>query len=778
MGGRTMISKDKSALPFVRAACSGLLGGVSLLAIGAAPALAQGDEASGEARDVITVTAEFRERSLQDTPLAITALSGEAIDARSAVTITDLAGYVPSTWLTEGRGQFGGGVTAFMRGIGQFNMTPAFEPGVGVYVDDIYMATMQATLFNLVDLERVEVLRGPQGTLAGKNSIGGAIKLFSKKPQGDGSGYAQLTYGSNNRIEGRAAADFAVTDDLAMRVNVAGRNEDGYVDILDYGCVNPGSGLYPVAAPEDGCRTGTAQGLSYVGGRVALRWTPSDAIEINLAGDYTNDSSEAGADQLTAITNAALVPPTTVNGVGVLPDMVTYGTYTTYSDWCNVAAFGGAGAYCNERRGDTDTWGGSATVDIALNENVTLKSITGYRGFRSHIHTDNDGTPIPIGNHRVNFHGDQFSQELRLNANLADSLNVTVGGYYIDSDVDNDSRIDIQYFGLLFLNDDKTPSSSKAGYAQVQWDPIDQLHLTGGIRYTSEEKDYTFNRTIPDGMGTPIAGLDGQMAHYEADSWDYRANISFDLTDDLMVYAQYATGFKGGGSNSQPFFPDQASITFGPEQLETWEGGLKFSGADGRLNLNLAGYYSDYTDIQLQALTCPPPSTPFPCAAALNVGSAHIKGIEAELYAEPVDGFTIDAAVSYLDFDYYELIATAVTPDMISPYTPEWQWSVGAQYEIPFAGGTLIPRVDANYRSSIYINPVNAPTNLLPERTLVNARLSWLSSDEDWEAALEVTNLTDKFYYDNWIDNAVFNGVTFGYPAPPRRWAVTVKRNF
>ncbi|MCP5143967.1 MAG: TonB-dependent receptor [Gammaproteobacteria bacterium] len=759
--------------------CAGLgLGGTAALSLcGALPAYAQSD-ADLAGRDVITVTAEFRERSLQETPLAITAISAMELEKRSFEELSDISGNIPNTWLTESRGQQGGGMVAYMRGIGQYNLSPAYEPGVGVYIDDVYMATLQGALFNLIDLDRVEALRGPQGTLAGKNSIGGAIKLFSKKPQGDNSGYAQVTYGSFDRIQGRAAADFAISETLFARVNVAGRNEDGYVDIVDYGCEHPTSGLPIRGNPQRDCVVGTAENKSYVGGRFALRWMPSDRLEVNVTGDVTNDSSGPGADQLTGIPGPALVPASTLNGVGILDEnFVTNGTYKTYGDWCNHEL-----DYCNPFRGETDTWGFSGTIDWQFSDSISLKSITAYRAFESDITTDNDGTPITIGNHQIGMHGNQFSQEIRINANISDTLNLTVGGFYIDSDVDSDQRIDIQYLaflGLVFFNDDKTPSKSTAGYAQLVWDPLDRLHLTGGLRYTSEKKDYTFFRTFADTL-MPNPALYDLSAHYEGDRWDYRINASYDVTDDFMIYGQYATGFKGGGSNAQPFTPDQAGITFGAEKIGTWEAGFKYSGWDNRATFNIAAFYSNYTDIQLQALSCPPPAVvTFPCAAFLNVGSAHVKGAEAEVYLEPVDGFRVNAALSYLDFDYYESF-TNVTLDMVPPYSAQWQWSLGAEYEMVLGNGmgTLTPRVDANYRSSIYISPVNGPNNLLPSRTLVNARIGWVSEDQDWEATLEITNLADKFFYNHWIDNSAFTGMTFGTPAEPRRWAFSVKRNF
>jgi len=739
---------------------------------------ANADQPDDQASDII-VTAQFRSQSLQDTPLAITAISGDTLNARGQTRVSDIAAQAPNVSLEKGQGQRGGGLIAYIRGIGQYNSAPFYEPGVGTYVDDVYIASMHSGLFQLLDLDRVEVLRGPQGTLAGKNSIGGAIKLFTKKPTGDGSGYVEGLYGSYDRIEGRAAADFALTDNLFARLNIAGKSERGFIKRLDYGCLNPGSGFPAQVSQADGCVLGRSEGERYIAGRLALRFLPAEGIEINVSADYTDEDSEPGADMLAALPNPAAVPGESVAGVTVGPQFVTGGTYTSFADYCNRNAYGGAGAYCFDPKTETDVWGVQGTIDIELTDNLALKSITAYRRFTSYQANDSDGTPIPLSNLQVGYNGRQFSQELRLSGKIGETLNYTLGGYLLDAHFNGDQRVDIQYINNLFFNDDDTDTLSKAVYGQLQWDPFDRLHLTGGIRYTKEKKDYVFWRTAPDGNETPIPGLYGLEGHYKGSNWDYRANISFDVTDDIMAYAQYATGFKGGGTNGQPFFADQV-YPFGPEKIATWEGGVKMTLADRRATLNLAGFYSDYTDIQLQALTCPPPSTPFPCAGPQNVGSAHIQGFEAELFAEPIDGLKIDASLSHVDFDYYELInVPTITDDMVAPFSPDWKWSLGAQYEIDLGNvGSVTPRIDVSYQSALYTDPVNAPTNRIDSRTLANARLSWRNADRDLEVALEVTNLTNKYYYVNYIDNVAFTGSTYGYPGAPRRWSVMVRKDF
>jgi len=736
------------------------------------------DVQNGRAEDII-VTAQFRSQSLQDTPLAITAISGDTLAARGQTRISDIARQAPNVSLEKGQGQRGSGLIAYIRGIGQYNSAPFYEPGVGTYIDDVYIASMHSGLFQLLDLDRVEVLRGPQGTLAGKNSVGGAIKLFSRKPTGDGSGYAEVLYGSYGRTEGRAATDFALTDNLFARVNVAAKTERGYIDRLDYGCLNPGSGFPAQVSTGQGCILGHSEGERYVAARLALRYLPTERIEINLAADYTDEDSEPAADMLAALPNPAAVPGESVAGVTVGPQFVTGGTYTSYADYCNRNAFGGTGAYCFAPKTETDVWGVQGTIDIELSDSMSLKSITAYRKFTSYQPTDSDGTPIPLSNLQIGYKGRQFSQELRLSGKVGDTVNYTLGGYLLDANFVGNQRVDIQYINNLFFNNDTTDTVSKAAYGQIQWDPVAALHLTGGIRYTKEKKDYIFYRTLPDGSGAPIPGLYGLEGLYKGSNWDYRANIAYDITEDVMAYVQYATGFKGGGTNGQPFYPDQV-YPFGPEKIATWEGGAKLNLADRRVTLNIAAFYSDYSDIQLQPLTCPPPSTPFPCAGPQNVGSAHIKGFEVELFAEPVDGLRIDASLSHVDFEYYELNnVPTITSDMQAPFSPRWKWSLGAQYKIDLAEvGSLTPRIDIAYQSSLFTDPVNGPYNLIDARTLANARLAWRNAGRDLEIALEVTNLTNKYYYSNYIDNVLFTGSTYGFPGAPRRWAVSLRKDF
>ena len=261
-----------------------------------------------EQLEEITVTAQFRSENLQETPLAITAVTGDMLEARSQTSIYEVAAQAPSVLLAPQAQANGSGLIAYIRGVGQTDFNFALEPGVGLYVDDVYYSTLTGSLLDLLDLDRVEILRGPQGTLSGRNSIGGAIKLFSRKAEGKG-GNVSLTYGSYNRVDVRASGDFTLVDDkLFMRVAGVTKNRDGYVDRMDYGCSHPGSGV-PTLRLSDGCSLGTLGGISYTAGRLSMRWLASDNVELNVIGDITNDNSEAGADVLRRAAADTAEPP-------------------------------------------------------------------------------------------------------------------------------------------------------------------------------------------------------------------------------------------------------------------------------------------------------------------------------------------------------------------------------------------------------------------------------------------------------------------------------------
>jgi iron complex outermembrane receptor protein len=835
------------------------------LVLGASPALAQDDQADeqpvtandGRTPDIV-VTAQFREQSLQDTPLAITAINSEMLEARSQTDISQITNQAPSVTLKPQGAAFGPALGANIRGVGQFDFNPALEPGVGFYVDDVYYATLTGSIFDLLDLDRVEVLRGPQGTLAGRNSIGGAVKLYSQRPEGSNTGSISAAYGSRDRIDLRASADFNLAPGLDVRIAGVSKQQDGYVDRLDFGCLFPAGGpatfipAYPTAsnptqAPQlvnptggvpaltsdSSCRLAREGEVSYIAGRAQVRLRPTDTLDINLAADYTDDDRVTAGTVLllraypvgsiatprfplplipapgtTPPQNYATPSPPSrdINPFPAPNTLLAYDNRFLCGPYCNYATFqnGADGAFrasSADGRVHFKGWGVSGQIDWEPADSIQITSITAYRAYRSVFANDNDVSPMAhsLGYGPLTFHF--FSEELRLNGNIGDTIEYTVGGYYSDQKSVYTTFQDLRTSGLQFQGDDPVLADSKAVFAHVAWNPIDPLTLTGGIRYTEESKSYTYGRFRPynDPTSTTAAAvlpLNGVTGLYEGDRVDFRANVQYEFTSDLMAYAQFSTGFKGGGVNPRPFFVQQA-VPFNPETLDSYELGAKADLLDRRLRINVAAFLSKYKDMQLTLANCTAIAGAgfgVPCAMPVNAGDADVKGIEVETLIRPIGGLSIDGSFSYIDFEYKKFgsftsgtttVSVGGPTNINAPqfgdyptFTPKWKWSFGAQYEIDLgSAGSLTPRFDASHQSTVYTNATNRPTNRIDAYTVANARLTWRNDNRDLDVSLEVTNLFDKYYFLTIFDQTTSGGgFATGQPARPREWAVSVKK--
>jgi iron complex outermembrane receptor protein len=771
----------------------------------AGTALAQ--EADGQ--DVlqeVTVTAQFREQSVQDTPLSITALSGDMLESRSQTNLSEVANQAPNVTLKPQGAAFGPSLGASIRGVGQFDFNPALEPGVGLYVDDVYFATLTGSILDLLDLDRVEILRGPQGTLAGKNSIGGAVKLFSKAPTGEG-GYVSATYGTRDRVDLRGSADFALNDKLFARLSGVSKKQNGYIQRRDYGCDHPDSGVPLLVATNQGCVLGYDGNVDYSAVRGMLRFVASDNLEITGAVDYTHDvRNPAGAVlvQATSTVNPNVQP---VQGVTALPAsafVVPRGSYYNYATYYNpkntFTTLAGANAGRTTPTDDTrpaqnvdfSGWGASGHIDWKLTDRLSLVSVSAVREYTSYFANDNDLSPLAssLGYGTLDFHS--FSQELRLNGALfdGDRLEYTVGAFYMDQKSQYATTQDLRYSatGLTaFQGDDPVNADTKAAFAHASYKLTDPLTLNLGVRYTDEHKDYTFTRKTRTGVTyVPLAAIDGLRSDYDGNKVDYRANLQYAWTEQVMTYVQMATGFKGGGISPRPFSAAQA-VPFSPETLKSYEIGVKSDLFDRRMRVNASVFFSDYTDMLLTLSSCPQYGVGLPCAVVANAGDAEIKGAELETEIHPIEHLSIDGSVSYLDFKYTSINPAAGGParptgpqfGMRPAYTPTRKWSVGVQYEIPLGTlGTLTPRVDASYQGDLYTNGANAATNRIGSYTLGNARLTWRDTEGSWESSFEVTNVTDQYYFLTRFDQFSLTGLTDGQPGRPREWALTVKRKF
>jgi iron complex outermembrane receptor protein len=796
------------------------IGMAVMAALGSASLQAQ--EQQADALEEVIVTAQFRNENLQETPLAITAITGDMLEARSQTSIYEVAAQAPSVFLAPQAQANGTGLIAYIRGVGQTDFNYALEPGVGLYVDDVYLPTLTGSLLDLLDLERVEVLRGPQGTLSGRNSIGGAIKLFSRKPEGHG-GMASLTYGSYNRVDARASGDFTLLDDkLFMRVAGVSKNRDGYVDRMDYACTHPGSGV-PTLKLSDGCRLGTLGGMSYSAGRLSLRWLPSDNVELNVVGDVTNDSSEAGADVLRRAVQT--LPNTDPRFVWI--DDGNPNTVPTIPLDCRFVPYGGYGCDPNEPNDpylsyatftdstaptiqrpfkpvivpvvqQLDQYGLSANLDIKLSEAFSLKSISAWRKYESSWAQDVDNSPAASQQLLQTLSHWAWSQELRLNGSFGDKYDFTAGVYYFKQDGTLTARVDLNYAGIDFVHGpDPTPSSSQAVFLHNVFHATDKLDFTVGARYTEDEKDYTYHRHNPDGTlpspptGFPFApnqppnavltGLDGTSAHFESNQFDWRVVADYQWTDDFMTYLQASTGYKGGGINPRPFFVSQ-ELAFNPETLTTYEFGFKSTFADNRIRLNMAAFFNKYEDIILRLNFCAqsPVGQQTPCQLPANVGKADVKGIELESSMLLGGGFSIDVAGSWMDFKYTEtnFATTNIPTSFITPFTPEIKGSLGLQWELEAGKSTFITRADISYQSDVYGDAFNNEFNHIPGFGIGNLRFTWRGPEDKWEASAEVMNVGDRLYYLATNDYSASAGTSSYSPGMPRTWALTVKRTF
>ncbi len=678
------------------AALGTLLNGLALAADTAAPA--------SEVQEVV-VTAQYREEKLQDIPIAITAITAQQIEQQGAQRLSDVLSNAPSVAFRQQSAAFGESVTAFIRGFGQADFDPAFEPGVGLYIDDVYYPRLTGANFDLMDVERVEVLRGPQGTLEGRNSEGGAIRFVTKKPTGDGDGYVTATYGTRNLLQLRAAADFKLTDTLFARIAGTFANQDGYVDVFNYDCAHPQP--FPAPPPSSGgtkCEQYSLGDVGYRALRAALRFVPSDSFDALLSADYIHDAHNNGAEVLLYGENANPY----VNSPNGLP--LTASSGFLCGKWCNYTTLGNAAGIFNggavftppalnvplaatsgQQLNIFDAYDLALNLNIGITDAVKLNSITGYHNWTNSFSIDGDLSPAQtqFGNNILDHWF--WSEELRLNVDFSKSVRGTLGGYYSDEKTTYYTLQDIRYvaaalppflcvvpeyagggcplFPLQFIGNDPVKTTSKAAFGTLIWDLTDALSLTGGVRYTKDYKSYTYYRFNLDGVtinpfvdpvgaangagynGPNGIALTGRQAVFEGNRTDWHFSADYRFNPAVMAYASAGTGYKAGGVGPRPFNAEQAR-PFGPEKLTSYELGLKTDLFDRHLRFNTAVFYNDFTDAQLVLLSCPQYGGPGPCALPQNAGNAHVWGVEAEIFAISAGGLQFDLSGSYLHWEW------------------------------------------------------------------------------------------------------------------------------
>jgi len=781
---------------------------------------AQGREAAPDDRIAeIVVTAQFREQNLQDVPISISAVSGEQLLQRSVGNLTDVARSVPNVEMQQGNSGYSSNTNqAYIRGLGQVDFLATFEPRVGFYIDDVYFATTFGAVFDVLDLERVEVLRGPQGTLFGRNSVGGAIRIITKKPKGDNTGYIEGTYGTFDRYQVRGAFDLGLIEDqLAFRFSASASGQSGWVDLLDYKCKNPtmgngnvgGLGQGPV---NDSCQRGTLGGYDGYNMRGSLYWQPVDGLDILLQADYMNQDSESPPEAILATSLSLDNPESGVSGgnAGVgrdraydnglarylrglgtsyygfdvsTPELMSAVAQTFVSPYANssYASYGNARVgYQNPPYGNFKAYGGSLNIDWDLGANLHLTSISAYRNSKGVF--GQSLLALPVEEVRQGVSSRQISQEVRLLGTLADGLiDFTLGGFYINTKGTNPSRVQTEGFtnALDFYGDDKNTLDAYAVFGAIDLHPTDRLTISGGLRYSNEKKTYTFDRDY-----SP-SGLSVINFVFEGSNHDTRFNprvaVGYEVSDALNLYASYSTGFTAAGFNARPFGPTSV-FALKPENVKAYEIGFKSQFLDRRVRFNAAVYQTEFENLigtTRGDATSRCPGSPF-CND--NVGDARIKGFEAELQTRPADGLTLSANVGYTHFKYIRLLANVqgLTLDSPNQRVPDWNASGSIQYDMNLAnGGRITPRVDVSYRSRIYYNSVRADRSATQDPyAVVNARLTYAAPNDDWSLSLAATNLFDKFYYTTLTDQRESFGFLSGTIARPREVFVTVRKNF
>lgn len=742
-----------------------------------AAAAEQGD--SGQLQQVV-VTAQFRREALEAAPVSASVETADAIQARGQLDTSQIGAQAPNVTISPGGQGFGNSDSIFIRGIGQQDFNPAMEPGVGLYVDDVYYSTVFGTLFNLLDLDQIEILRGPQGTSQGMDSLGGAVLLYTAKPSARTGADAEVAIGSYNELLLRGTADIALADNLFVRFSGFSRRQDGYQTRYDYACLHPSSGL-PSYATSTNCILGTLGGGDDQAVRGALRWLPSDAVEVNFSAFATREDDQTAAQTLVS-TGPGAPPSEVINGQNYsLSQFVPKNIYTSYATFTDPTD----GKYFDPVA-TTDMDGYTGTVDWKISNDLALKSITAYQEYSGQTSFDSGDSPLVVSlqkNYQSHF---QFTQELRLTGNLGKALDYTVGGFYLDSNTHLNGEIDLTPGFLDFKQTDTAPLKAKAAYMTLTGHPTEKLDISAGVRYTNQVKTYNFGRLNPDGSAISPApgaenfllyGLDGTSATADYSHVDYRLDVDYHWTQNLMTYATLSTGFKGGGVNPRPYVASE-ELPFGPESLKNYEVGLKADLLDHRMIANFDIFRDNYTSIQEGTTLCPPPIPTFvPCDIIINGGKAVIEGAEAELKARIVSALSIDATGSYLDSYYTSVPAgTGLTLEDMLPYAPRFRGSLGIEYAISLKGlGVLTPRIDAIYQGALYTDSFNAPSNQLAEYTVFNGRLTW-DADEHWQASLFVSNLADRRYFVNLFPAST--NYLEGDPAPPREWRLSLRRSF
>lgn len=711
------------------------------------------DTAEGE----IIVTARRTEESLQRVPASVSAFNERALDRIQAQDTTALQGAVPNLNIVQGRGS-SNATNIYIRGIGQPDALQTFDPAVGVYVDDVYYSRIRGTQLDLLDIERVEVLRGPQGTLYGKNTIGGAFKVVTRRPGKDFRANFSADYGSYNQFDFKASASGPVSDTLSAGFAVLRSSRDGFV--------------------KDPVLDRRYNDKDTVAARGAIAFTPSSGFRFDLTADYTRDDAALNVGQ-------PLNSLTYLVGGGVA--LALPSNPTTYN-------FTGRTTPSLPNSTGLRHWGVSGIATIDLAPGLTFKSITAYRKLTTRDYIDIDATQLQIGDVQVNVDQNQFSEELQLAYNQG-PVQFVGGAYYLKENIKSHQEAYANdLIGPLLGNptflrtiDDSLHTKSMAAYANGSFSVTDALRLSAGIRFTREEKDYfrttsTFSNLALLRSATPFVFQ--PRGHWNDVS--PMASIDYQVTPATMLYARVAKGFKSGGFNGRANGPTEATA-YKPETVLSYEAGFKTTIAR-QLRLNGAVFDNEYKNFQARVSgldTDPVTGLPLAALSVLNAGKLRIRGAELEANWTPVTGLLLDSQIGYLDAKY-KIFADARFPGgsrafQTPAFAPKWTMRFGAQYTVDMGdGGALTIGGQSRYRGrtalaidNTYINGTVGTTTPITGLFqngywLHDARIVWEDASKRYSIGVYGQNLTNRKYKTDGQDFSSIGSIRTVYYGAPR----------
>jgi len=751
----------------------------AMLSLATGEAVAQ----QGVLMEEVIVTAQKREQSAQKVGIAITTFSGKQLQALGYTNAQEITALAPGVSMMQPNGE--ANYSIGIRGVANNDFTTNVESPVAIYVDEVYISQMSGAGFLLFDVDRVEVLRGPQGTLFGRNATGGLVHYVTVKPSQEFNGYGSVTYGRFNRLKFQGAVNVPVADKVSARLSVATHQGDGYV----LNRLKPQSKL---------------NNANESAGRLQLLFEPTDTVNLLLNARFGQQDIRTGFfEYASAIFPDGKLTPGVPNA--------NLGGYVDNDG--NVFA----GDYDSPGRNYLKTRGFSATLNWDLSF-ATLTSISDYQKVTRAYNEDSDSSPVNYFNFFVTTDAKQFSQELRLSGD-ADRLKWVVGFYYLNLDInDSNGGITIGLFESLFgtsvdnlgFNGVRNPYSTKTKswslFGQLEYALADQLALIGGFRWIDENKTHSYRDILTMFSDTAVNGLDPNTAIDIVDAvapfsgkrsdgnWAARVQLNYTPDDNLLLYLSWNRGVKSGGFNA-PFFPSAVFVTdqfmnYGPEKLDAFEFGFKWDFANGLARINGAAYYYDYKNYQAFSIVGLDTFT-------LNA-QAKNKGFELELQAVPAAGLDVQFGIAYIDANVRDV--PGITIDVMTPagdvpailpgatitpvQTPKWNLNGLVRYEFPLDKGSLALQVDGQYRSKHFFALTQTDAVTGAGYFVANASITWIPESENWSLRALVRNLTGKKYLVQTFDISgnIDNGGLFGlveqYYGRPRTWGVNLSYQF